>query len=349
MIGFLVRCALFAFILLPACAPDYEDRYHTVASVTADGSLLLQDGVMVELAGVTPTESSRGWLRDHIAGQRVRLAYDSQHYPDEDAKEVTAYVLTANGTSVNGYLLSAQLAPVATEAFDSSFIFRAYAAGQHVTGPEVAPTAVDDKKEADEEESETPATLSDLADLARPAVGLVLVRDAKSGSVFQGTAFFVRPDGLAVTNYHVLAGADKGIMRLADGRELPIIEWVDASERYDYATFRVGEANGQLPYLSIASQTPRQAEEVYVIGNPSGLISTFTRGVVSALRSKDDDQASPPDALIQIDAAISHGSSGSPVLNRQGQVVGLASFGKRDCSSCNFAYNIQLLNIKKYR
>lgn len=345
------RLVLLLIGVLCACTPDYDERYHPVASVTEDGGLLLNDGVRVTLAGLEPTEGSRAWLRDHLTNQRVRLVYDSHQYPEstDPGATVSAYILTEDGASVNGYLAGAQLAPVAAATFDSAAAFRAYAAGQRVAELGAAPAVANETEEADEEELEAPATLSDLADRARPAVGLVLVREAESGAVFQGTAFFVRPDGLAVTNYHVLAGADKGIMRLADGRELPITEWVDASERYDYAVFRVGEVNGRLPYLPIAPTTPRQAEEVYVIGNPSGLTSTFTRGVVSALRPKNDGEESPSDALLQIDAAISPGSSGSPVLNRQGQVVGLASFGKRDCASCNFAYNIHLLRLGRIR
>lgn len=349
-----VKPLLLLAALLTACTPDYDERYHVVGAVTDDGALQLNDGVRVTLAGLDATTGSRAWLRDHLTGRRVRLAFDTRHYPEttESGQTIRAYVLTEDGASVNGYLAGAQLAPVSAENVDSTAAFRAYAAGQRVAEPGAKPPAaaapVPENETETASEAHTPATLSDLADRARPAVGLVLVRDGETGDIGQGTAFLVRPDGLAVTNYHVLAGADKGILRLSDGRELSITEWVDASERYDYAIFRVEKTDSPLPYLPIAPTTPRQAEEVYVIGNPSGLTSTFTRGVVSALRPKNDGEESPPDALIQIDAAISPGSSGSPVLNRAGEVVGLASYGRRGCADCNFAYNIRLLHLSAY-
>jgi hypothetical protein len=123
---------VFACVLLPACTPDYDERYHVVSAVTDDGALLLNDGVRVALAGLDATEGSRAWLREHLSGRRVRLTFDSRHYPEatDAGQTIQAYLLTEDGASVNGYLAGARLAPVRDENLDSTAAFRAYAAGR---------------------------------------------------------------------------------------------------------------------------------------------------------------------------------------------------------------------------
>ena len=89
-----------------------------------------------------------------------------------------------------------------------------------------------------------------------------------------------------------------------------------------------------MPYLELSQVLPQQGEEIFVIGNPSGLENTVTRGIVSAIRED----------LIQIDAAISPGSSGSPVSNMNGKVVGIATFKiVEGCELCNFAISADLI------
>ncbi len=344
--------AAVLLLALSACTPDYDERYHLVTSITDDGGLLLNDGVRVTLTGLEPTEGSRAWLREHLAGQRVRLAYDSRQYPEstEKGSTVSAYVLTAEGASVNGYLASAQLAPVAAEAFDSAADFRAYAAGRRVTEPTAAPheetatpaeAVTDEASPSDEQRvSQPPGDLSDLVDRLEPAVFLI---QTNGGSL--GTGFFVSAGGLAVSNYHVFRGSDAGYVKLTDGRQRRITEIVDANEEADYIVFRVAKGENApdeaYPYLRLAPAIPRRASEVLVIGNPEGLERTFTKGVVSALRGENQ-------GLIQFDAAISSGSSGSPVMNGRGQVVGIATFKRLDCENCNFAVNIRRVKLERF-
>ena len=75
------------------------------------------------------------------------------------------------------------------------------------------------------------------------------------------------------------------------------------------------------------------------MGNPKGLESTVSRGIVSSIRKYKGQR----DALIQMDAAISPGSSGSPVMNSKGEVVGIATMLVKQCAYSNFAFNIALL------
>ena len=355
---------LGALLLLPACAPDYEDRRHLVARVVAGNELQLSDGVRVRLLGVADTPANAAALAAQAAGQPVRLVFDSNQYPadTEPGARLSAYVLTADGRSLNRQLVRgrpAALAP-ASAAYDSLAAFTAAAAGLPATPLPAAPSAAsvasaaeppgpDPAGPASEAAASavpatipatpaTPADLSDLIDELEPAVFLI---ETNGGSL--GTGFFVGPNGLAVSNHHVFKQANAWRVTLADGRRLPVVEIVEDQPARDYVIFRVGGELGGQVFLRPALATPRRASPVYVIGNPNGLERTFTTGVVSALRTLEN-----PGDLIQFDAAISPGSSGSPVLNPAGRVVGIATFKRAECENCNFAVNIRLLNLARF-
>ena len=156
--------------------------------------------------------------------------------------------------------------------------------------------------------------------------------------VGQGTGFFISPNGTAVSNHHVFAPGSQWFIKMADGTEYPVQRVVKSSTDFDYVVFEVNGKGKQFPYLMRATVTPLKGEEILVLGNPKGLESTLSRGVVSAIRNQVNS-----DDIIQIDAAISPGSSGSPVMNLQGNVVGIATKKRLECESCNFAYNIKLI------
>jgi serine protease Do len=111
------------------------------------------------------------------------------------------------------------------------------------------------------------------------------------------------------------------------------------SKKFDYVVFQVATQQN-MPYLSLGDMLPMKGEDIVVLGNPRGLESTASRGIVSSIR----DYQGQNQAIIQVDAAISPGSSGSPVMNRQGEVVGIATMKVNGCESCNYAFNINLLN-----
>ena len=337
-----VRWLLPILLNFTACAPDYEDSLHFVARVAAGNELVLNDGVRVRLLGLADTPANAEALQNQAVGQRVRLAFDSNYYPaeTESGSPIAAYVLTENGTCLNRLLLQNNPAALAAEAapYDSLNAFRA-ATGQQVATQTTSPTPADDDTEvtAHAVPENAPADLSDLADELEPAVLLIETNGGKLG-----TGFFVGP-GLAVSNHHVFEAADQWRVTLADGRVRPVTEIVEDRPERDYVIFRVGGDLGQQVYLRPAPRTPRRASPVYVIGNPNGLARTFTTGVVSALRP-----GTGPDDFIQFDAAISPGSSGSPVLNAAGEVVGIATFKRTECENCNFAVNIRLLSLGRF-
>ncbi len=135
-----------------------------------------------------------------------------------------------------------------------------------------------------------------------------------------GSGFIIRPDGYIVTNHHVVRDATKITVMLNDGREFPAV--VKGSDpRTDLALIKVDATD--LPILKFGnSDALRVGELVIAIGNPFGLEASLTTGVVSAKGRQDLGIASFED-FIQTDAAINPGNSGGPLLNPQGEVVGV--------------------------
>jgi len=171
-----------------------------------------------------------------------------------------------------------------------------------------------------------------LAKQARPAVYLLAIQDDDGEVKGSGTGFLVSPDGLLVTNHHVVAGAKQIIAKAENGGLFPVLRVVASDPGNDLALLQL-EAKG-LPCLTLAPAGSAEAgTRIAVIGSPLGLEGTLTEGIVSARRKLPGQKRE----VLQISAAISQGSSGSPVLDPQGRVVGVASFLLAEGQSLHFA------------
>jgi serine protease Do len=133
-----------------------------------------------------------------------------------------------------------------------------------------------------------------------------------------GTGFLVRADGWVVTNLHVIEGADEALVTFSDKRSYPVLEVVSASAQHDLALLHI-KATG-LPVLRLGkSEAVRAGDTVVAIGHPLGLEDTVSNGLVSAVREVGELTA------LQISAPIAPGSSGGPLFNDQGEVIGVAT------------------------
>jgi serine protease Do len=152
-----------------------------------------------------------------------------------------------------------------------------------------------------------------------------------------GTGFLIDGDGHILTNHHVIADADRIIVRLMDGRSLRA-ERVGSDPDTDIALIKV-ESPRPLPHAVLGdSETLRVGEWVLAIGNPLAYEHTVTVGVVSFIGRKLFD--SSLDRYIQTDAAINFGNSGGPLINARGEVIGINAAISSRASNIGFAVPI---------
>lgn len=181
-------------------------------------------------------------------------------------------------------------------------------------------------------------SLQELYDKNKVSVFLIYTSDGEK--YHQGSGFFVSEEGVCVSNYHVFEGALKGheIIKTLDGKEFKISEVISSSKEMDYISFKIeNNTNQKFPFLEISRKSPDIGDNVFTIGNPKGLESTLSTGIVSSLRDGDN--------FIQTTTEITNGSSGGPLFNMQGEVIGITTSGVGE-ANLNFAVNIQILNLK---
>lgn len=205
--------------------------------------------------------------------------------------------------------------------------------------PEASEEAVEDRQPAAAQvnpRGATPASFPQIFERVSPAV--VSVNAARVGprtpltdffsgrasgqplvqAMSAGSGFFISADGHILTNNHVVGDANQLSVVLRDGRELPATV-VGRDPGSDLAVLRV--EGRDFPHVTFSSAAnPRVGEGVIAIGNPFGLGTTATHGIVSAFGR---DIGSPYVDFIQLDAPINQGNSGGPTFNEQGEVVGV--------------------------
>jgi S1-C subfamily serine protease len=172
----------------------------------------------------------------------------------------------------------------------------------------------------------------------------------------QGSGFVVQQRRWLATNFHVVQGARaaKAAGRRAnsdDQFEIDVEGFVACDPDKDLVILLLREEWPAKP-LVLSGDQPRLGEEVFAVGTPEGFAETLTRGIVSQVRKASDvgyDSLAPGTKIIQTDASFSHGSSGGPLCNANGDVIGITSFGlKRDPDSAEFRFAIaaeELVNL----
>ena len=175
-------------------------------------------------------------------------------------------------------------------------------------------------------------TVPQIAEKALAATVSLEMRDRKGTVLSRGSGFFVRSN-LIATNYHVIEGAARGTAKLVNRYKAYTIEGFTAVDKTsDLALLKV-TVYGVNPLLLGDSNTVRIGETIYVAGNPIGLEGTVSDGIISSRRDRYTKER------LQMTAPISPGSSGGPVLNRKGKVIGVsvATFRALEAQNLNFA------------
>lgn len=176
--------------------------------------------------------------------------------------------------------------------------------------------------------------LSELVQSVKPAFGTVIVTDAEGKPYAQGSGFFLSEDGLFVTNYHVIANSYGASVHTADGQVYRVRGLAAKDQDGDVVILSVEVPTGaKVASLRLADSLPREGQRVMVAGTPKGLDFTVSDGIVASIRHVP----SKAGLVIQFTAAISHGSSGGPVVDMEGRVLGVATFCLVDGQNLNFA------------
>ncbi len=170
---------------------------------------------------------------------------------------------------------------------------------------------------------------SSLVEKVMPAVVTIVSADEKD--IVRGSGFVISSDGKIVTNFHVVAGKRNILARRSDGSFLTIKGILASDEANDLAVLQAEGRN--LPFVRLGdSEKVKVGEAICVIGSPMLLERTVSSGIFSAVMKLRDGRK-----LLQITAPISKGSSGSPVFNRRGEVIGVANFTLSEGQNPNFA------------
>ncbi len=173
-------------------------------------------------------------------------------------------------------------------------------------------------------------TARKIAETSFPSVVMLLMEDANSQPTTLGSGFFVR-ENIIATNLHVVRGSYQGYAKkVGEKPKYNIIGVVGIDREMDLVLLEIENIDG--PSLAFGNgQQLAVGDEVYVIGNPQGLEGTLSQGIISGIRDFGTKY------VLQITAPISPGSSGGPVLNDKGRVIGVAFAALAEGQNLNFA------------
>lgn len=173
--------------------------------------------------------------------------------------------------------------------------------------------------------------LPELVRRIKPSVVAIVTYDAKGEKLSRGSGFFTARDRV-VTNRHVLEGAYRAEIHTTNDVAYNVKGVLAVDGEGDIALLQVEVPASTAMPLALVQTSPQEGESIVVIGNPLGLEGSISNGIVSAVRDIPNFGR-----IIQITAPISPGSSGSPVINMRGEVVGVATLQLADGQSLNFA------------
>lgn len=182
--------------------------------------------------------------------------------------------------------------------------------------------------------------LPEIISRTEKAVCLIETFDDSGNPLMRGTGFFIDKNGTCVSNYHVIKGSSDIKVTTIDKRIYKVKEIIKSSGFYDLVVFNL-VTDSVTNFLSVNNTLPLKGESIITIGNPEGLNWSVSEGIISSIRQVEGGN------ILQITAPISSGNSGSPVLNKKGEVIGIASFKLLEGENLNFAVHVSILDSIK--
>ncbi len=189
----------------------------------------------------------------------------------------------------------------------------------------------------DEDHRKKDFTIPKLIKMTKPIIVSITTYDKNGDPLGQGSGFFINNKGHIISNFHVFAGANKAIVKTNFGK-YKVTKYLAIDKNSDIILFKTTFRGPVLQRREIkkAKHFPKVGEKIVAIGNPMGLELSASDGIVSAIRKKE-----PFGKVLQITSPISPGSSGSPVLNLRGEIIGIATFQMLHGQNLNFAVPIE--------
>ncbi|MCD8289985.1 MAG: serine protease [Prevotella sp.] len=303
----------------------------TVESV--EGNVLnLVSGIHVQLLGVESSTSVEMFLRNNFINKDVTLyadSHDMKQTIDDPYETLNVYVVE---NDKNTYCINRQVVMEYHDAYNPVETL------DSVGWIEPSAPLVEKK---------------DLALYMKQRTFLIITPHGG------GTGFFINEDGLAVTNYHVLAPGeenksvavfyeddpeDSGIYE-DKKRNFKNIKFSSNLDELDITIVSVELENGEkVPYFDIAKQRPKQGDKVATYGNPKWLTASYSSGEISAFRS-DPFNPNRNVQLVQYTMSTNGGNSGGPVCDIYGQIVAIHELG--DKSAQNINYGIDAMQLRE--
>jgi len=178
----------------------------------------------------------------------------------------------------------------------------------------------------------------DIVKQVFPSVVMLVMEDDNGQPLSLGSGFFVRED-IVATNLHVVEGAAGGYAKIVGKKQkYNIIGYVAIDREMDLVLLKIDKVKA--PAITLGDSFKiAVGDEIFAVGNPRGLEGTFSKGIISAIRKIEED------TLLQITAPISPGSSGGPILNSKGNVIGISVATFKGGQNLNFAIPVSYLSI----
>jgi hypothetical protein len=185
-------------------------------------------------------------------------------------------------------------------------------------------------------------TVKEVVQREAPAIVAIYNMDARGDVRSTGTGFIVMAEGVIITNYHVIEGAHDAQIKLKNGEVFDRVRVIDYDKRRDIAVLQVRSTG--LPMVMIGdSATVEVGDDTIAIGNPKGLEHTVSTGIISARRT--DVTGLDGTMVFQTTAPISPGSSGGPLYNDRGEVIGITTAQYKEGQNLNFAVDFKYAKL----
>jgi tetratricopeptide (TPR) repeat protein len=166
----------------------------------------------------------------------------------------------------------------------------------------------------------------------KPSTVIIITYNKEGGMLGQGSGFFITKDGDVITNNHVLEGASRAEVKTDGGKIYPVKKVLAEDKDGDLIRLSIEMSGEVMSPLYVSTSVPEVGERIIVMGSPMGLEKTVSDGIVSAIR-----EIPGFGKIVQVTAPISPGSSGSPIVNMNGEVIGIAAFYVLAGQNLNFA------------